>query len=37
MLSRLLAPFAPHLAEAIYQAGGHTATSVHLAGWPAVS
>ena len=37
MLSRLLAPFAPHLAEAIYQASGPTATSVHLAGWPAVS
>jgi isoleucyl-tRNA synthetase len=36
VLARLLAPFAPHLAEAIYQAGGHT-TSVHLAGWPAVS
>jgi len=36
MLSRLLAPFVPHLAEAIYQAGGHT-TSVHLAGWPALS
>jgi len=36
MLSRLLAPFVPHLAEAVYQAGGHT-TSVHLAGWPAVS
>jgi hypothetical protein len=36
MLGRLLAPFVPHLAEAIYQAGGRT-TSVHLAGWPAVS
>ena len=35
-LSRLLAPFVPYLAEAVYQAGGHT-TSVHLAGWPAVS
>ena len=36
-LSRLLAPFIPHLAEAIYQASGDTATSVHLTGWPAVS
>jgi isoleucyl-tRNA synthetase len=36
MLSRLLAPFVPHLAEAIYQASGRM-TSVHLAGWPAVS
>lgn len=36
MLSRLLAPFVPYLAEAMYQAGGHT-TSVHLVGWPSVS
>ena len=36
-LGRLLAPFVPHLAEAIYQASSHPATSVHLAGWPAVS
>jgi len=37
VLARLLAPFVPHLAEAIYQISGPTATSVHLAGWPAVS
>lgn len=35
-LSRLLAPFVPHLAEAIYrQAGGRAAPSVHLTAWPA--
>ena len=36
VLARLLAPFVPYLAEAIYQTGSRTA-SVHLAGWPAVS
>ncbi|MBN1137582.1 MAG: class I tRNA ligase family protein, partial [Anaerolineae bacterium] len=36
MLSRLLAPFVPHLAEAIHQASGPTA-SVHLKGWLTVS
>lgn len=36
ILGQLLAPFVPHLAEAVYQATGRT-TSVHLAGWPAVS
>jgi isoleucyl-tRNA synthetase len=35
ILSRLLAPFVPHLAEAIYHhAGGGTADSVHGTGWP---
>lgn len=35
MLSRLSAPFVPHLAEALYrQAGGHVGQSVHLARWP---
>jgi isoleucyl-tRNA synthetase len=37
MLSRLLAPFVPHLAEAMYQrvaADPQARTSVHLAGWP---
>jgi isoleucyl-tRNA synthetase len=35
-LSRLLAPFVPHLADAIYrQAGRRTAESAHLLGWPA--
>jgi isoleucyl-tRNA synthetase len=34
-LSRLLAPFVPHLAEAIYrQIGGRTVESVHLLDWP---
>jgi len=34
-VSRLLAPFAPHLAEAIYQrVSDRGASSVHLAGWP---
>jgi isoleucyl-tRNA synthetase len=34
-LSRLLAPFVPHLAEAIHrQIGGTGAESVHLATWP---
>jgi isoleucyl-tRNA synthetase len=34
-LVRLLAPFAPHLAEAIYrQAGSRSGKSVHLADWP---
>jgi leucyl-tRNA synthetase len=37
LLGRLLAPFVPHMAEAIYQASGPKATSVHLAGWPAES
>jgi valyl-tRNA synthetase len=36
-LVRLLAPFVPHLAEAIYrQVSGQPAESVHLAGWPMV-
>ncbi len=34
-LSRLLAPFVPHLAEAIRRHTGGRATSVHLADWPA--
>jgi isoleucyl-tRNA synthetase len=35
VLSCLLAPFAPHLAEAMYRAIGDGApTSVHLAAWP---
>jgi isoleucyl-tRNA synthetase len=34
-LSRLLAPFVPHLAEAIYrEVEGQGETSVHLAAWP---
>jgi isoleucyl-tRNA synthetase len=34
-LSRLLAPFAPHLAEAIHrQLGGWDVESVHLTAWP---
>jgi isoleucyl-tRNA synthetase len=34
-LSRLLAPFVPHLAEAIHrQVAGSAAKSVHLAAWP---
>ena len=37
LLGRLLAPFVPHMAEAIYQASGPKATSVHLTGWPAES
>jgi isoleucyl-tRNA synthetase len=36
-LSRLLAPFTPHLAEALcHLVPGREAHSVHLAGWPAV-
>ena len=35
LLSRLLAPFVPHLAEAIHrQLGGQKAESVHLGRWP---
>ncbi len=35
-LSRLLAPFVPHLAEALHrQLGGRTVESVHLTAWPA--
>ncbi len=30
---RLLAPFAPHLTEELYEALGHT-TSIHIASWP---
>ncbi|MEM8585835.1 MAG: class I tRNA ligase family protein, partial [Bacteroidota bacterium] len=33
LLVRLIAPFAPHLAEELYRALGHT-TSVHHAEWP---
>jgi leucyl-tRNA synthetase len=33
-LVRMVAPFAPHLAEELWEALGHT-TSVHLASWPA--
>jgi isoleucyl-tRNA synthetase len=34
-LSRLLAPFVPHLAEALHrQLGGWDVESVHLTGWP---
>jgi isoleucyl-tRNA synthetase len=37
LLCRLLAPFVPHLAEAIYQrAESATGDSVHLAGWPSI-
>jgi isoleucyl-tRNA synthetase len=36
VLCRLLVPFAPHVAEAIYRQAGRRATdSVHLAAWPA--
>jgi isoleucyl-tRNA synthetase len=35
ILGRLLAPFVPHLAEAIYrQAGSRSGDSVHMADWP---
>jgi leucyl-tRNA synthetase len=35
VLVRLLAPFAPHLAEELWERGGHT-ESVHQAPWPVV-